>query len=923
MISFLAQSDLRSHFEWGRLQSLDQWWHWALLLSGVILLSSYVIWMYRKDSEELPRGTAFALTALRLAAIAGLLFYFFGLERRTDRAFVANSRVYVIVDTSQSMSLRDGVGGSSTATVGRMEGIIDEFSRGKLLADLRKKHDVVVCRFDQADEPIELATFTKIASDGKTEGTADELAVRLSAIRESRWLYAIAGIFFLAATVFAATWFIRSANVRQIAGRQIQGIQSWELLVSVGLVIVAIVFAAVANLRHLELHPAEVFGLRAPSVEKPTSESDSTTPPAQPADIDWATRLIPRGSETRLGNTLRAIVEKERGGPIAGVIILTDGGQNAGADCDIATQLAREAMLPLFPVGIGSDERPLNLRVVDLEAPQRVFPNDKFTLTGYVQAEGLPGTNVTVQLFSANEAGEGEVREDERTIDVGRTGGIVPVKFELQPEAGGIRTFTLKVKPVDREVDLADNQKSAKVEIVDRKTKVLLFAGGPMREYIFLRNQLYRDKETTVDALLQSGRPGISQDADEVLFEFPKLADELFEYDCIVAFDPDWEELDELQVKLLERWVAEKAGGLIVVAGPVFTPQWSSRRRGDPRIDTIKALYPVSFYYQGSAALSLGRFGGEQAWPLQFTREGLSSEFLWLDEDSASSERVWNDFKGVYGYYAVKDPKPGAKILARFSDPNTMIDNELPIYFASQFYGSGRVFFQASGEMWRIRDVGDEYFEEFYTKLIRWAAEGRLLRDSSRGVLLVDKERCFVGDDVGIRAILQDAQYRPLTASDVDIAVHPPVGKPIQLKLRKEPDAAREGVYGEQITITSAGDWRIDLQHPIDPEQRLTREVRARLPALETEHPQRNDLLLRNLAEKTGGAYYVGLPAALQLSGGGQPPVVNLIKPQDQQTVVPGSPDKTFSRTLAAWLMTFLVGVLSLEWLIRRLSKLA
>lgn len=920
--ALLAQTNLRSHFEWGRLQSLDQWWHWAILLSGLMVFAWYIVWMYRKDSEELPRGTAVALTALRLAAVAGLLFYFFGLERRTDRAYVANSRVYVLVDTSQSMSLRDGIAGTSTATQGRMDAIVDEFSKGNLLAELRKKHDVIVCRFDQADEPTELATFAKIPGDEKQSGDASLMSERLAAIREARWLYGIAAAMLLVAIAFTAVWFVRSSSVRQIAGRPVQAAQSWELVVAIGLFIVAVVFGAVANLRHLELNPLEVAGLRPSATEQPKEETN-TEPAAKPTDINWAERLIPRGNETRLGNVLRSIVEKERGGPIAGVVVLTDGGQNAGAECDIAVQLAQEAMLPLFPIGIGSDERPLNLKVVDLEAPQRVFPNDKFTLTGYVQAEGLPGTTVTVQLFSANEQGEGEVREDERTVDVGRAGGVVPVKFELQPEVAGIRTYTLKVKPVEREVELTDNQRSAKVEIVARKTKVLLFAGGPMREYIFLRNQLYRDRETTVHALLQSGRPGISQDADEVLFEFPKLADELFDYDCIVAFDPNWEELDELQVKLLERWVAEKAGGLIVVAGPVFTPQWSSRRRGDARIDTIKALYPVSFYYQGSAALSLGRFGSEQAWPLTFTREGLSSEFLWLDDDAASSERIWGDFAGVYGYYAVKDPKPGARVLARFSDPETMIDNELPIYFASQFYGSGRVFFQASGEMWRIRDVGDQYFEEFYTRLIRWASEGRLLRDSSRGVLLVDKDRCYVGDDVGIRAILQDAQFRPLTVENVDVVVHSPDGKSRPLKLRKEPDAAREGVYGDQITITSAGDWRIDLQHPSDPEQRLTREIRARLPALETERPQRNDLLLRDLAEKTGGTYYVGLASALPNHGGGQPPVVNLIKPQDQQTVVPGSPDKLFSRQLAAWLMAFLVGVLSLEWLIRRLSKLA
>src|SRR5690606_33196644 len=151
----------------------------------------------------------------------------------------------------------------------------------------------------------------------------------------------------------------------------------------------------------------------------------------------------------------------------------------------------------------------------------------------------------------------------------------------------------------------------------------------------------------------------------------------LFAYDAIVAFDPDWGALDEVQVKLLERWVAEKAGGLIVVAGPVHTSQWAGRRSGDSRYDTIKSLYPVTFYTSASASLNLGRTGGETPWPLQFTREGLEAEFLWLTDDGVTSEAAWNSFGGVFGYFAVKDPKPGAKVYARFADPQTSIDNEL------------------------------------------------------------------------------------------------------------------------------------------------------------------------------------------------------------------------------------------------------
>jgi hypothetical protein len=400
----------------------------------------------------------------------------------------------------------------------------------------------------------------------------------------------------------------------------------------------------------------------------------------------------------------------------------------------------------------------------------------------------------------------------------------------------------------------------------------------------------------------------------------------LFEYDAIVAFDPDWEALDEKQVELLEQFVAEKGGGLVVVAGPVFTPQWSSRRRGDPRIDTIKKLYPIAFYFQGSATLSLGRFGSDKAWPLDFTREGNDAEFLWIDDTAEASHRAWADFAGVFGYYAVKDPKPGARVYARFSDPDTALDNELPIYFAGHFFGSGRVFFMASGEMWRVRAVDDTYFETFYTRLLRWVSEGRRLRDSSRGVLLTDKDRALLGDPIAVRAVLQDAQFKPLQAEQVAATIIQPDSTRIPLTLRKTKDADREGTFTEQFIALQEGDYRIELQHPAAADSLLVRDVRVRMPALETERPERNDKPLREITDRTGGTYFVGLDAAVQgRTSAGAPgqSLAELIKPQEQRSVVPGTPDRTFDRVLMTWLMALICGALCLEWLFRRLSKLA
>jgi hypothetical protein len=623
------------------------------------------------------------------------------------------------------------------------------------------------------------------------------------------------------------------------------------------------------------------------------------------------------------------LINRERGGPLAGIVLVTDGGNNAGSDADAAANVARDAAVPVFAVGLGGDERPANVRIVDLEAPPRVYPGDSFNMTGYVQAYGLAGRSVRVELVSLAEASAKdesaqETFEEERRVTFGPDGEIVALKFEVSPTQQGRRTYRLRVIPPAEDQDPRDDMRSATVEIVDRKNRVLLFAGGPAREFHFLRNMLYRDRDTTVTAFLQTGQPGMSQEAHELIYEFPSVASELFEYDCIVAFDPDWNELDEEQIQLLERWVAEKAGGLIVVAGPVHTPRWASRQQSDAKIDAINGLYPVIFYSRGSATTSLGRFAAETPWPLQFTQDGRDAEFLWLEDDSLLNEQAWSAFEGVYGYYAVKDPKPGARVYSRFSDPNTSMDGELPIYMAGHFYGAGRVFFQASGEMWRLRAIQDGYFEAYYTKLIRWASQGRLLRDSSRGVLLVDKDRCLLGDHISVQAILTDAQHEPLTAPQVTASLVAPDGRRTNLELRKVDDAARAGMYSAQFTAVLEGDYRVELQPPQGaPDELLHREVRSRIPALETEQPQRNDALLKDLADKTGGAYYVGFDAALNRGGAGRAPIVNLLEPQDQVTYLSGTPDKQFERVLMTWLMGLICGVLCLEWLIRRLSKLA
>ena len=633
--------------------------------------------------------------------------------------------------------------------------------------------------------------------------------------------------------------------------------------------------------------------------------------------LDWSVMLAPTGTETRLGASLYGLLEEHLAAPVSGVIVLTDGGQNAGDGPSAAVKLAQELQIPIHTIGIGSPERPSNIRVRDLAAPSRAYPGDPYTVTGYLQSSGFDGQTMTVELWSSpgdsgGSAGEEAQRRLEATdtVTMRPDGDVVPVTFELTPGEIGRRTLKLLVKTPANDTNASDDSQQVDVEIVDRKTRVLLFAGGPTREYRFVRIQLFRDKSVTLDVYLQTGAPGISQEADAILDHFPSTREALFAYDAVVAFDPDWQALSTEQVDVLETWVAEQAGGLIVVCGPVYTDRWTQ----SAAMNKVRGLYPVEFNRRFRPLD--GRYSATEPWPIEFTREGLESEFLWLDDSPSRSAQTWAGFPGVYGYHAVRRAKAGATVYGRFSDPRSGEGDELPAYMAGQFYGSGRVFYLGSGEMWRLRGVDPAHFERFYTQLIRHVSQGRLLRGSTRGLLLVQRDRYLLGQTVDVQAQLSDAQLQPLEAANVELEVVAPDGTLETLVLNA--NVNRLGAFSGQFTTRLQGTYRLELPVPESDAERLVRRIQVNVPELEQQRPERNDVLLARIASETGGQFYRGVDEALGTDDTSA--VATLLKDRSRIDLQIGKPQPLWDKL---WVMLTICGLFSLEWLIRRLVRLA
>ncbi len=345
--------------------------------------------------------------------------------------------------------------------------------------------------------------------------------------------------------------------------------------------------------------------------------------------------------------------------------------------------LARDSRqsVKIATVGVGGLERPSNLVVAEVRAPSEVRYNrelakqDPFEIVAFVRGDELAGQEATVELL--RQAADAD--PDTATV-LGSTqvhlpddGRPVEVRFPQEPDAAGAFRFIVRARPVDRvtEYRMDDNERDATVTFSERNTAVLIVAGGPMRDYHFVRNLLHRSATVDVDVWLQTVTPeelpSVSQDSDDLLASFPPRFPErpIVErlppgdrspktYDVVIAFDADWSALSKENREALSKWIERQRGGLILMAGDVFTPLLADAT-GD--LAQIRDLYPVLL--SNRFLLEMTDAEANRPYPPEFTESGRAAGFLQLADDPDAAAKIWQAFEGVYRTFPTRSERPG------------------------------------------------------------------------------------------------------------------------------------------------------------------------------------------------------------------------------------------------------------------------
>jgi len=621
---------------------------------------------------------------------------------------------------------------------------------------------------------------------------------------------------------------------------------------------------------------------------------------------------------TNVGGSLLQIAKQESSSFVQAIIVFSDGQSNQGSGEAIKELRARldnpKRKIPLITVGVGDYQQPASIKIQDLLAPEVASPEDKFPIRVPVDGPGLNDEEFQITLEAQRiKDKDGKPTSGENKFVLG------PVKGKFQglgdnPHDQGEFIIDVqalkKIKAAKDEAGLLEgtwefvakvprhpNEAFPKAEHVSdppthvliqkRRLRVLLFAGGPNRDYQFVRTLLYRevlDKRVDLAIYLQTGKgtEDINQDVESewLLTHFPdKLGPDdprdkhssLNEYDVIIAFDPDWTALDAKQLKNLKEWVSTHAGGIIFVAGPVHTFHLS--RPAGLDLTSVATIYPVVLKDSRLHSAGIGH-DASRPYHLSFTKAAKNFEFLKLDEKGLYPTSGWNQFfwrdekaepgkdtvpkRGFYNYYPVERVKPDSTVVATFAGPPSSRINdgkdEQP-YLVSMRYGSGKTFYMGSMEMWRLRPFKETYHERFWIKLARYVASSTIERKKYGRFTL---GRFYTTGTVNFEAQLKGADLQPLPydAKPTVVVKRPanfdpkldPV-TPESFEMRSKPN--QPGWFTGAFKVRTPGDYEFKIPIPATAES-ISQRFTVRQPNPEMDNVRNNFKELYRLSSDAG-----------------------------------------------------------------------
>ncbi len=542
----------------------------------------------------------------------------------------------------------------------------------------------------------------------------------------------------------------------------------------------------------------DVMNPKAPA-EKPTTRADAVTPVIQPelwrpvADRmnvvfePFSSQLPTPDRGTDLNSALQSAADKHAN--LRGIVLLSDGDWNTGQAPASAASALRLKNVPVFAVGVGSEDRLPDLELAASDAPTFGVVGKSLRIPFRIVSWLPADRDIKVSLTGTR--GE-KVDKNVRVTGMGQQQDTI----DWKPDKTGEYSLTLEI-PVDESETLVDNNKlTIPITIRDEALKVLVVESYPRWEYRYLRNALERDPGVEVNCLLfHPDLEGVGGGRG-YLEQFPTQK-ELFEYDVVFLGDVGIEskQLRPEDCTNLRQLVRSQAGGL------VFLPGFRGKQLTLQSTE-LDELYPVVL----DAAHPKGH-GSSRPARFSLTEAGRRSLLTRLEQDDSDNEQVWNSLPGFQWYAAAQRARIGSQVLATH-DSDSSSFGRVPL-IATRTVGTGKVLYMGTDGAWRWRKgVEDLYHYRFWGQVVRWMAYQRNMSQGESMRLFYSPDRPEAGNVLTLNANVMSTAGDPLRTGTVVVQTISPSGQTDSIRLAPAGEDSW-GLFTGTFAPTEGGQYRL------------------------------------------------------------------------------------------------------------------
>ena len=522
----------------------------------------------------------------------------------------------------------------------------------------------------------------------------------------------------------------------------------------------------------------------------------------QPADVARLLSAPPsdasaQGPSTDLLGALSGAAGAGTGGrPLAGIVVASDGADNAGLEAGVSP--ASEAELhklgaPVFALPIGA-QAVKDLAVDKVVVDDFAFVRTVVTVDVTLSARGFPATDVPVLLKR-----DGQVVA-QKTVRVSPDKPRTDVKLSFVPDRTGKLAFTVSVPVYEGEALAQNNQRSFVLKVIRDRVRVLLVVGRPSWDVRFLRQLLKRDANVDLISFFILRTPGDDpHSSQEELSLIPFPTQEIFQ-EQLKTFDlvifQNFNHRPYRMSQYLDGIAAyvRDGGAFAMVGGD------QSFSSGDYSGTPIEEILPATLLSPGAPGVD------ESQVQLKLSPAGVRHPVTELLPGQAENAAAWGRLPKLPGLNTVGTVRTGAQVLLSSQDGK-------PVLIVGEA-GRGRVLALTTDSSWMWsfvaagQELGPRAYETFWHGAIRW-----LVRDPALTPMRVTAERPSFepgGEPPALDAQVRGSDYGAAGGAQVTAALSSaddPVPRPVAMAVANPDGSARlvlpqlaPGAYKAQVT---------------------------------------------------------------------------------------------------------------------------